>query len=90
MALDYILFTYPNCRKCEDLKAYLKETAIAAREYKVEEKDGRMKIREFLGHVRRDDKGSIILPTLVLQEDGAVAGVVNTRLELETWLQSRG
>jgi glutaredoxin len=90
MALNFLLFTYPNCRKCEDLKAYLKETAIAAREYKVEEKDGRMKIREFLGHVKRDDKGSIILPTLVLQEDGAVAAVVNTRQELETWLQSRG
>jgi glutaredoxin len=90
MALNFLLFSYPNCRKCEELKAYLKETAIAAREYKVEEKDGRMKIREFLGHVKRDDKGSIILPTLVLQEDGAVAAVVNTRQELETWLQSRG
>ncbi len=32
MALDYLLFTYPNCRKCEDLKAYLKATAISARE----------------------------------------------------------
>ena len=90
MAIDYLLFTYPNCRKCEDLKAYLKETVIAAREVKVEEKDGRLKIREFLGHIKRDDKGSIILPTLVLQEDGAVAAVVNTRQELETWLRSRG
>ena len=90
MAIDYLLFTYPNCRKCEDLKTYLKETAIAAREFKVEEKDGRLKIREFLGQIKRDDKGSIILPTLVLQEGGAVAAVVNTRQELETWLRSRG
>jgi len=90
MAIDYLLFTYPNCRKCEDLKAYLKETVIAAREFKVEEKDGRLKIREFLGQIKRDDKGSIILPTLVLREDGAVAAVVNTRQELETWLRSRG
>jgi glutaredoxin len=90
MEIDYLLFTYPNCRKCEDLKAYLKETAIAAREYKVEEKAGRLKIREFLGQIKRDDKGSIILPTLVLQEEGAVAAVVNTRQELETWLRSRG
>ncbi len=90
MAIDYLLFTYPNCQKCVDLKAYLKDAAIAAREYKVEEKDGRLKIREFLGHIKRDDKGAIILPTLVLQEDGTVATVVNTRQELETWLRSKG
>jgi len=89
MAIDYLLFTYPNCGKCADLKAYLKGAAIDAREYRVEEKDGRMKIRDFLAHIKRDDKGSIILPTLVLQEDGAVAAVVNTRQELETWLRSR-
>jgi glutaredoxin len=88
--MDYILFTYPNCQKCEDLKAYLRERAIDAATFKVEEKDGRMKIREFLPHVKRDDKGSIILPTLVLHEEGAVAAVVNTRQELEEWLRSRG
>jgi hypothetical protein len=49
-----------------------------------------MRIREFLPHVKRDDKGSIILPTLVLQDNGAVAAVVNNRQELEAWLRSRG
>jgi glutaredoxin len=88
--MDYFLFTYPNCAKCEDLKAYLKEAAIEAQTFKVEEKDGRMRIREFLPHVKRDDKGSIILPTLVLQDNGAVAAVVNNRQELEAWLRSRG
>jgi glutaredoxin len=87
--MNYLLFTYPNCQKCEDLKAYLRETGIEARIYKVEEKEGRLKIREFLPSVRRDDKGSIILPTLVLQEDGAVAAVVNNRQELEAWSRSR-
>jgi glutaredoxin len=90
MAIEYLLFTYPNCLKCEDLKTYLGERSIPAREYKVEEKEGRLKIREFLRHIKRDDKGSIILPTLVLHEDGAVAAVVNTRQELEEWLRSRG
>ena len=31
---------------------------------------GKAKIREFLPHVKRDDKGAIILPTLVLQDQG--------------------
>jgi glutaredoxin len=87
--MDYILFTYPNCQKCEDLKAYLRERAIVAAMFKVEEKDGRMKIREFLPHVKRDDKGAIILPTLVLRDNGAVTAVVNTRQELEAWFDSR-
>jgi glutaredoxin len=87
--MDYLLFTYPNCQKCEDLKAYLRETGIEAAVYKVEEKEGRLKIREFLPSIKRDDKGSIILPTLVLQENGAMAAVVNNRQELESWLRSR-
>jgi len=88
--MDYLLFTYPNCQKCADLKLYLKEACIPASEYKVEEKQGRLKIREFLGSIKRDPKGAIVLPTLVLQENGAVAAVVNTRQELEEWLRSRG
>jgi len=88
--MDYLLFTYPNCQKCADLKAYMKGAALSAREYKVEEKEGRLKIREFLAHIKRDEKGAIILPTLVLQESGAVAAVVNTRQELEDWLRSKG
>ena len=87
--MDYLLFTYPNCQKCEDLKVYLREAAIEARVYKVEDKEGRMKIRDFLPSIKRDDKGSIILPTLILQENGAVAAVVNNRQELEAWLRSR-
>jgi glutaredoxin len=87
--MDHLLFTYPNCQKCEDLKAYLREAGIDARVYKVEEKEGRLKIREFLPSIKRDDKGSIILPTLVLRENGAVAAVVNNRQEHEAWLRSR-
>jgi len=88
--MEYLLFTYPNCQKCEDLKAYLRGTSLPAHEFKVEEKEGRLKIREFLSHIKRDDKGSIILPTLILRENGAVAAVVNTRQELEAWWRSKG
>jgi glutaredoxin len=87
--MDLLLFTYPNCQKCEDLKAYLRDADLATETYKVEEKEGRLKIREFLPVVKRDDKGAIILPTLVVREEGAVAAVVNNRQELEAWLHSR-
>jgi glutaredoxin len=88
--MDYLLFTYPNCQKCEDMKATLREATIPTREYKVEEKEGRLRIREFLGQIKRDDKGSIILPILVLCENGQLVAVMNTRQEVQEWLKSRG
>jgi len=88
--MDYLLFTYPNCQKCEDLKAFLKTESIITYEYKVEQKEGRLKIREFLGHIKRDEKGSIILPTLILHDNGNVAAVMNNRQEVLEWLKSRG
>jgi glutaredoxin len=88
--MDYLLFTYPNCGKCADLKAYMAEAELPAEVYKVEEKAGRLKIREFLDRVKRDDKGAIILPTLILREEGGtVAAVLNSRQELDEWLRSR-
>jgi len=88
--MEYLLFTYPNCQKCEDLKAYLKGAAVPAEVLDVSEKDGRMRIRAFLPSVKRDEKGSIILPTLIGHENGRVAAVVNTREEFSAWLRSRG
>ena len=88
--MDYLLFTYPNCSKCEDLKAFMAAEKLTPQVFKVEEKDGRLRIREFLGSVKRDDKGAIILPTLILREEGAVSAVLNSRQELEEWLRSRG
>jgi len=88
--MDYLLFTYPNCQKCADLKTFLKTAAIDTSEYKVDLKEGRLKIREFLGHIKRDEKGSIILPTLILHDNGHVAAVMNTRQEVLDWLKSRG
>ncbi|MBM3293735.1 MAG: glutaredoxin [Candidatus Aminicenantes bacterium] len=88
--MDYLLFTYPNCRKCEDLKAYLRDQGVPAEVFDVVEKDGRTRIRAFLPHVRRDEKGSIILPTLLCREDGRVAAVHNDREEFAAWLRSRG
>ncbi len=52
-------------------------------------KDGRLKIRDFIHDVKRDDKGSIILPTLLCLEGGRPSAVLNTRAEFEAWLQSK-
>ena len=87
--MDYLLFTYPNCQKCETLKSYLRGAGVPAEVLDVAEKPGRLRIREFLPRVKRDEKGAVVLPTLVLHEAGRVAAVVNSREELEAWSRSR-
>jgi glutaredoxin len=87
--MDYLIFTYPNCDKCEAFKNYLKGTALQGQELSLVLKDGKLRVREFLGEIRRDEKGAIILPIFVLREDGKVVGVFNDHLELEIWLKSR-
>ncbi len=88
--MNYVLFTYPNCHKCEDMKAALKEAAISMEVQDVAEKEGRIRIRTFLPQVKRDTQGAIILPTLVCQDGDRVDAVINTREELTAWLRSRG
>lgn len=87
--MEYLLFTYPNCHKCEALKAFFVERGLAKQEYDVTLKEGRMKIREYLPSVVRDEKGSIILPTLMCLEGGKVEAVLNGREDFEAWLSSK-
>ena len=87
--MNYLLFTYPNCQKCEELKKYLVETELEGQEYSLILKESKLKIREYLDSIKRDDKGAIIIPTLLLQGEGGVTAVVNTREELEEWLRSK-
>ncbi len=87
--MNYLLFTYPNCQRCEELKKYLAETELEVQEFSLLLKESKLKIREYLDSIKRDDKGAIIIPTLLLQDEGGVAAVVNNREELEEWLRSR-
>jgi hypothetical protein len=87
--MEYFLFTYPNCSKCEEIKKYLGGIDLDGQECNLVLKESKMKIREFLGCLRRDDQGAIIIPTLVLQESGEVITVVNNCTELEDWLKSK-
>jgi glutaredoxin len=87
--VNYLLFTYPNCQTCEELKKYLVGTELEGQEYSLILKESKLKIREYLDSIKRDDKGAIIMPALLLQDEGGVTAVVNTREELEEWLRSR-
>jgi glutaredoxin len=88
--MEYLLFTYPNCQKCEDLKSFLARASLPVQTYRAEDRSSHQKLREFRDHLKRDDKGAVILPTLILRENGAVAAVLNSKQELEEWLTSRG
>jgi len=84
-----MIFTYPNCDKCDAFKNYLKGKALEGRELSLVEKESKLRLREFLGLIKRDEKGAIIIPVFVLCEDGKVLGVFNEHPELESWLKSR-
>ncbi|NTV81157.1 MAG: hypothetical protein HGA24_07015 [Candidatus Aminicenantes bacterium] len=87
--MDLLLFTYPNCAKCEALKKKLAETGTPYAEYGLTQTPGKAKIREFINVIKRDDKGAIILPTLVAHTQGVVRAVINTVEEFEDWSRSR-
>ena len=87
--MQYILFTYPNCSQCEALKTHLMSNGYKSQEYNLTQKDSKMKIREFLDVLKRDEKGGILIPTLIVLNEGDVETVLNTREEFEAWSQSR-
>lgn len=87
--MEYIIFTYPSCSRCEELKNYIREKELTGQEYDLVLKESKLKIREFLSFIKRDEKGAIIIPTLVLREGGEVVTVLNSPKELEDWLKSK-
>jgi glutaredoxin len=87
--MEYFLFTYPNCEKCQAIKEVLEESELAGAEYNLSQKESKLKIREFLPVLKRDERGGIILPTLVLQDAGEVITILNTQEELRDWLKSK-
>jgi glutaredoxin len=88
--MKYLLFTYPNCQKCDGLKSYLQGSELGGEEYNLTRREGKLKIRDYLKVIKRDEKGGIILPTLVIEQENEVLAVVNDQEELTDWLRSRG
>jgi glutaredoxin len=87
--MEYLLFTYPNCVKCEAMKKKLAEAGTAYAEYSLTQPPGKAKIREFINVIKRDESGAIRLPTLVAHTQGIVRAVLNTAEEFEDWSRSR-
>ena len=87
--MEYLLFTYPNCSQCEALKKYLHEVRIEPEEYNLVAKESKLKIRDFLKVLKRDEKGGIVIPTLIIRDQDEVVAVLNNREEFEDWSQSR-
>jgi len=87
--MDYLLFTYPNCLKCEALKKKLVEAGTAYTEYGLTQTQGKAKIREFINVIKRDETGAIKLPTLIAHTQGIVRAVINTAEEFEAWSRSK-
>ena len=67
----------------------MKTISLQGQEYNLTLKGSKLKIREFLDSIKRDEKGAIIIPTMVLQEEEEVVAVLNNSQELEDWLRSK-
>lgn len=87
--MDFLVFTLPGCSKCDKLKELMKARGIEAKEFDVSTKDGKAKIRDYIKMLRRDSSGSIIIPTLIIEEKGMATAVLNSAEELDLWLKSR-
>jgi len=87
--MEYLLFSYPNCAKCDALKEGLNKSVIEGTEYNLIKKESKFKIREYLKVIKRDDKGGIIIPTLILQDEDEIKSVLNSKKELQDWLRSK-
>lgn len=87
--MEYLLFTLPGCSKCDRVKELLKVKGIMAAEYDVSTRDGRDKIRQYIKLLRRDSSGSVIIPTLIIEDNGQATAVLNSAEELDLWLKSR-
>ncbi len=88
--MEYLLFSYPNCPQCGAVKSLLNQKGIAVNEFTLANRESKIKIREFLKVLKRDDKGGIIIPTLILQQEGELIAVLNNQEELGDWLKSKG
>lgn len=89
LEMECFLFSYPNCEECNKLKKYLTENKLEYQEFDLTRKESKLKIRDYLKILNRDNNGGIILPTLILQDNDEAAAVLNTREELENWLRSK-
>ncbi len=85
----YLLFTYPNCEKCASFKQKLSELPLGGEEINLASREGKVKLREYLAFVQRDEKGAIILPFCLILKEKEVLASFTSFEELERWWKSR-
>lgn len=88
--MEYLLFTLPNCEDCEALKKYIAGIDLDVREYDLVQKESKLRIRDFLKVLKRDEKGAIVIPTMIVLEEEKVAAVLHAPEDLDQWLKSKG
>jgi glutaredoxin len=66
--MAYILFTYPNCPHCRDVKSYLNGREVKYEEVNAGLGEGKVKFRDFYSKnkdkIHRENDGTITLPIL--------------------------
>jgi len=87
--MDFLVFTLPGCAKCDRIKELIKAKGLEPKEFDVSTKEGKTKIRDYIKLLRRDNSGSIMIPTLIIEENGNATAVLNSAEELDLWLKSR-
>jgi len=87
--MDFLIFTLPGCAKCDKIKELIKAKGLQSSEFDVSTKEGRNKIRDYVKMLRRDSSGSVIIPTLIIEDNGQATAVLNSAEELDLWLKSR-
>ena len=87
--MDLLMFTLPGCSKCDRLKEFMLANQLKAAEFNVSTKEGRSRIRDYVKFLRRDESGAVLIPTLIIEENGVPVEVLNSAGELDGWLKSR-
>jgi len=67
--MGYILYSFPNCPKCTEVKGYFKEKGIKYEEINAGLGEGRVKFRDFYSKnkdkIQREKEGGVLLPVFV-------------------------
>lgn len=69
LKMEYTLYSFPNCQKCDEVKKYFKEKGIKYDEINAGLGKGRDEFREFYyknkNKIQREKDGAVMLPVLV-------------------------
>jgi glutaredoxin len=78
--MENVLFTYPNCNKCSEVKNYLNKKNIGYKEINAGIGDGKIEFKNFYSknkeQIKREDGKGILLPILY-HDNKIVQGIEN-------------